>query len=55
MFRPNVLTQDFKELQRPEGNVYFAGADIANGWRGFIEGAIESGMRVARDVDVDLS
>ncbi len=55
MYRPNVLTQDLEELQRSEGSVYFAGADIADGWRGFIEGAIESGMRVARDVDVDLS
>ena len=55
MYRPNVLTSDLEELQRPEENVFFAGSDIASGWRGFIDGAIESGMRVARDVDTHLS
>ncbi len=55
MYRPNVLTQDLRELQRAEGNVYFAGADIADGWRGFIDGAVESGMRVASAVDRQLS
>ena len=30
-------------MQRPEGAVVFAGSDIANGWAGFIDGAIESG------------
>jgi monoamine oxidase len=48
MYRPNVLTQDLRELQRAEGRVHFGGSDIANGWRGFIDGAIESGLRVAQ-------
>ena len=48
MYRPNTLTNDLSELQRAEGNIHFAGADIANGWRGFIDGAIESGSRTAR-------
>jgi len=55
MYRPNVLTQDLSELQRPEGNVYFAGSDVANGWRGFIDGAIESGQRVAQQVAQQLA
>jgi monoamine oxidase len=50
MYRPGVLTGDLRELQRSEGNVHFCGSDIANGWRGFIDGAIESGLRVGRDV-----
>ena len=29
----------------PEGRVVLAGSDIANGWAGFIDGAIESGPR----------
>ena len=33
--------------RRPEGRVVFAGSDIANGWSGFIDGAIESGFRGA--------
>jgi len=55
MYRPNVLTQDLRELQRPEGNVHFAGSDIANGWRGFIDGAIESGLRAAHQVAQQLA
>lgn len=50
MYPPNVLTQHFAELQRAEGNVFFAGADIADGWRGFIDGAVESGLHVGRQV-----
>lgn len=50
MYRPNVLTEDFEELQANQGNIYFSGADIARGWRGFIDGAIESGLRVGRQV-----
>lgn len=55
MYRPNVLTQDLRELQRPEGHVHFCGSDIANGWRGFIDGAIESGLRVGQRVADQLS
>ncbi len=30
-------------MQRPEGRLRLAGSDLANGWSGFIDGAIESG------------
>ncbi len=48
--RPKQFTKYFPKAQQPEGNIYFAGADIANGWRGFIDGAIESGIRVANQI-----
>ena len=32
-------------LRRPEGPVLLAGSDLAAGWSGFIDGAIESGLR----------
>jgi monoamine oxidase len=32
-------------MQRPEGRVVLAGSDLADGWSGFIDGAIESGLR----------
>ncbi len=54
MYPPGMLTGALRELQRPEGRVYFAGADIANGWRGFIDGAIESGARNAQLVSENL-
>ncbi|NOK59399.1 MAG: FAD-dependent oxidoreductase [Chloroflexi bacterium AL-W] len=38
------------DLIQVEGQVFFAGADIALGWRGYIDGAIESGIRAARQV-----
>ena len=55
MYPPGMLTGALEELQRPEGNVYFAGSDIANGWRGFMDGAIESGARAAQQVTRKLA
>jgi hypothetical protein len=54
MYRPGMLTGALRELQRPEGRIHFAGSDVANGWRGFIDGAIESGASVARQVAEQL-
>ncbi|WP_309112037.1 NAD(P)/FAD-dependent oxidoreductase [Saccharothrix sp.] len=45
--RPNQLVRLHEKLQAPHGRVKFAGADIANGWNGYIDGAIEDGLRVA--------
>ncbi len=50
VFRPGQLTRYLRELQRPEGRVFYASGDNANGWRGFIDGAIESGLRAGREV-----
>ncbi len=49
-FKPLQMTKYLAAAQLPEGNIHFAGSDIALGWRGFIDGAIESGIRVAREV-----
>lgn len=35
---------------RPEGRLFFASSDIATGWQGYIDGAIESGLHSARQV-----
>ncbi|KXH42329.1 lysyl oxidase-like protein 2/3/4 [Colletotrichum nymphaeae SA-01] len=48
---PNSMSKWLKELQRPEGRVHFASADWADGWRGFIDGAIERGTTVGREVE----
>jgi monoamine oxidase len=47
MLRPNQLA-GVQELATMPGRVAFAGADYALGWCSFIDGAIESAMRVAR-------
>lgn len=36
------------ELQRAEGNIHFASADIATMWRGWMDGGIEMGNRTGR-------
>ena len=45
--RPGWYTTHHADARRPEGRIVFAGSDIANGWSGFIDGAIESGFRGA--------
>jgi Flavin containing amine oxidoreductase len=55
MQRAGQLTGALADLQRPEGRVVLAGSDYANGWAGFIDGAIESGLRAGRDVHARLT
>jgi monoamine oxidase len=43
--RPGWYTRYHAEMQRPEGSVLIAGSDFADGWAGFMDGAIESGLR----------
>lgn len=55
MQRPHQFTRYFAAQQRAEGVLHFAGSDYANVWAGFIDGAIESGLRVAREIATDLT
>lgn len=48
IYRPNQLARYLRELQQPEGRVFYAGADNAKGCRGFVDGGIESGIRASR-------
>lgn len=50
VLRPGQLTASLRDLQRPHGSVVFAGSETADGWNGFIDGAIETGLRAAREV-----
>lgn len=43
--RPGWYEHHHASMRRPEGRVLLAGSDLANGWSGFIDGAIESGLR----------
>jgi hypothetical protein len=49
-YRPNFATHYLSALQENHGRVYFASADWADGWRGFVDGALEQGARVAQKV-----
>ena len=46
--RPGWYSDFHAELRAPEGRVLLAGSDVANGWAGFIDGAIESGLEAGR-------
>jgi monoamine oxidase len=43
--RPGWYANYHAEMQRPEGKVLLAGSDFADGWAGFMDGAIESGVK----------
>jgi pseudooxynicotine oxidase len=43
--RPGWYEHYHGAMQQPDGRVLLAGSDLANGWAGFIDGAIESGIR----------
>jgi monoamine oxidase len=45
--RPGVLSNVHSELSRAENRLFFAGADVAIRWIGYIDGAICSGAQAA--------
>lgn len=46
--RPGWYTHHHAHMQEPEGRVILSNSDWANGWAGFVDGAIESGKRGGR-------
>jgi monoamine oxidase len=48
--RPGMWSKYLYQLQKTRGRVIFASADWANGWRGFIDGAIEQGLEAGRQL-----
>jgi monoamine oxidase len=48
--RPGQLLTQLPAIQQPHGRVVFASGDTATAWNGFVDGAIESGLRAARQV-----
>lgn len=47
---PRALTSSGTTLRAPVGRIHFAGTETAGEWTGYIEGALESGERAAREV-----
>ncbi|CAG8043752.1 unnamed protein product [Penicillium salamii] len=47
---PGSASKYLQELQSPHGRVIFASADWSDGWRGFVDGAIEQGQQAVQDV-----
>ncbi len=49
-YRPGQVMRITPRLLEPHGSVVFAGSDVAHGWAGWIDGAIESGTRAAEQL-----
>lgn len=52
-FRPGEITSVRATIAQPEGRIHFAGEHTA-GWQGYMNGAVESGHRVAREIHESL-
>lgn len=48
-YRPGEITTVRPIIAKPEGRIHFAGEHTA-GWQGYMNGAVESGHRVAREI-----
>ena len=44
----------YKDMAKPEGQLFFAGAATADGWHEYIDGAVESGIRAAREAHLRM-
>ena len=51
---PGVLTKYGPWLRRSVGKVHFAGTETADYWLGYMDGAVRSGERAAREVHAAL-
>ncbi len=49
IFEPGQITSLTAAIRKPEGRVHFAG-EHASSWPGWMQGALESGLRAAREV-----
>lgn len=55
VYAPMQISRYLEAMQKAEGRIFFVGSDIANGFRGFMDGAVESGLTVAREVSIYLA
>ena len=47
---PGVLTDYGAAIRKPVGRIHWAGAETSDYWNGYMDGAVRSGERAARDV-----
>ncbi len=50
-YRPGQVMAHASAIQAPHGRVAFANSDLASGWAGWIDGALESAERAVETVD----
>lgn len=49
-YRPSQVMRLSAGIQQPHGRIAFAGSDLASGWAGWVDGAIETGIKAAKTV-----
>lgn len=49
-YRPGQVMKHSRALQETVGRITFAGSDLASGWAGWMDGALESGKRAAGQI-----
>ena len=47
---PGVLTEYGAALRAPAGGIHWAGTETSTFWTGYMDGAVRSGERVAKEV-----
>jgi monoamine oxidase len=51
---PGVLTDYGTSLRKPVGGIHWAGTETSTYWNGYMDGAVRSGERVAKEVLAEL-
>jgi monoamine oxidase len=52
---PGTMTSYGSALREPCGRIHWAGTETATEWMGYIEGAIQSGERVAEEISIKVA
>ncbi|MCY7356796.1 MAG: FAD-dependent oxidoreductase [Rudanella sp.] len=50
LFEPGIWTEFGAALREPVSRIHWAGIETSDIWNGYIDGAVRSGERVAREV-----
>jgi monoamine oxidase len=50
LFGPNTLYDFGQALREPHGRIHWAGTETSNYWNGYMDGAVRSGQRAAKEV-----
>ena len=51
---PGVLTDYGHTLRAPVGRIHWAGAETSDYWNGYMDGAVRSGERAAREALTEI-
>lgn len=55
MMGPGVLSRHGPSLRKPVGRIHFAASELATSWCGYMNGALQSGLRSAAEVEARLA